>query len=165
MIFDLREKLLKRAADRHNRTREEVTDKVRERWGDLLGEQKVYVQRMSGMARDLWETQRVSTVFSPDGKQLRRSINLTNERARLVVKCLADESGQLLFTEADAAALGEEDAGLLDALYDVCLRLNGLDARSAEALSQNPFGAGSGAPPASSAAPPLNSLPHVTPTS
>ena len=165
MMMDLREQLLKRVVDRRKRQREDVTDRVRERWGDLLGEQKVYVQRMSGMARDLWETQRVSTVFSPDGKQLRRSINLTNERARLVVKCLADEAGQLLFTEADALALGEEDAGLLDALYDVCLRLNGLDVRAAEALAQNPFDAGSGARPANSAALPTNCSPPQTVTS
>jgi len=164
MILDLREQLLRRAVDRRNRNREDVTDRVRERWGDLLGEQKVYVQRMSGVARDLWETQRVSTIFSPDGKQLRRSINLVNERARLVVKCLADESGQLLFMEADAATLGEEDAGLLDAVYDVCLRINGLDSRSAEALSQSPFADGSGAPPASSVAPPLNYSPAAIAT-
>ena len=58
---------------------------------------------------------------------------LDNARARLLVRCLVDENGERLFTDADAAELGKTWCAPLDKLFEVAKRLNGFSTGAMEA--------------------------------
>lgn len=91
---------------------------------------KVRVAEMSGAARDAWEQSLVPTTRGA-------APNITNIRARLVAACVVDEKGRRLFTEEDAAALGEKSSVALDRVSKVAQRLNGLGADDLETARGN----------------------------
>jgi hypothetical protein len=91
----------------------------------------VYVRAMSGTERDAFEDE----TYKVNGKSV--ELNRRNGRARLLVRCLCDAEGKRLFTDADAQALGEQPAYLLDPLYAKALRLNGFTASDVEELAKN----------------------------
>ena len=96
-----------------DRTTEEVD--VPE-WGG-----SVLVLGMTGRERDAYE---VSLRDQRTGQ--RRPDALSNIRAKIVVRCVVDDDGNRLFTEADIAALGEKSAAAIDRVFDVAARLSGL---------------------------------------
>lgn len=61
----------------------------------------------------------------------------SNVRARVLVRCLRDESGALIFTDEDAAALGEKSAGPLGMLFGKVMTFSGLRKVDAEAAKKN----------------------------
>lgn len=68
--------------------------------------------------------------------------NLANMRARLVVKCLCDDAGNLLFDNeiAGAADLGKKSGLVLDRLFEVATALNGMSKKDVEELAGNSEG-------------------------
>lgn len=77
----------------------------------------VYVRVMSGRERDAFEF-----ACMEDGG----AKNQDNFRARLAVRCVCDEAGALLFTPADADALGAGNGAALSRILEVAAPLNGL---------------------------------------
>lgn len=102
---------------------EQANDRVLEcvsvpEWGG-----DVYVRNFGGEERDAWE----ASIIGKDGKILRQ-----NFRANLLVRCLCDEAGNLLFGLADVAALSKKSAVVLDRLYDVANRINACTSEAVE---------------------------------
>jgi hypothetical protein len=120
----------------------------------------VYVRTMSGTERDHFE----QTIA--DGK---KATTLTHVRARLAVKTLCDQSGNRLFGDEDADALGKKSGKVLDRLFDAAQRLNGIGDKEAENLLGNSAAGQTGnspsSSPAPSAAPSVNSSAASTPAS
>ena len=54
------------------------------------------------------------------------SQDLTNMRARLVVSCMVDESGQRIFKNSEAKALGEKNATVINRLFEEVRNLSGM---------------------------------------
>src|ERR1035437_8715941 len=88
----------------------------------------VYVSTITGTERDAFE----SAITSSEGK-----VSVENIRAKLLVRCLTDENGNRLFTDADALQLGTKSANILDRLFTVARKLNGLSKDDVEELKKN----------------------------
>jgi hypothetical protein len=91
----------------------------------------VIVRGMTGAERDAFE---VSLV---EGRGKRRDVNLRNMRAKLVAFCAVDEQGARLFADADADALGQTRADVLDCLYAVAARLSGITKEDEDELGKS----------------------------
>ncbi len=86
----------------------------------------VCVRMMTSAARDRLEAEMAA--FRGD---------MTNFRARLLVRCLCDEQGNQLFKDSDAVALGEKSAAALNRLFNVATELNNFTAAEVEAIEKN----------------------------
>jgi len=91
----------------------------------------VYVRCMTGTVKDNWENE----VYSIKGKNV--EINKENFRARLLVRVLCDENGNRIFTDSDMAILGGKSGQILDQLFTVALRINGLSHNDVDELTKN----------------------------
>lgn len=89
---------------------------------------EVYVQTMSGRARDAWE----ASIVTKDGTPV-----LEDMRAKLAVACMVDEHGATLFTPADVAALSKKSASALQRVVEVAQRLNRIGQQDLEELKGN----------------------------
>src|SRR6516162_5882027 len=56
----------------------------------------------------------------------RRQVDPANVRAKLVARCVIDDDGNRLFTDADVAELGGKSAAAVDRVYAVAARLSGM---------------------------------------
>jgi len=90
---------------------------------------KVNIRGLSASERDDYEQSLVEV--GPDGRT-RVKKTQHNVRASLVARCLVDEAGKRLFTDADVAALGEKSGAAIDALWDVARRLSGMSLEAEE---------------------------------
>ena len=72
-----------------------------------------------------------------DGKGMEAVLVQDGMRAKLLVKCLVDETGERLFTDQDAPALGAKNGAVIDKLYDVAARLSGLSEEEKQAMEGN----------------------------
>lgn len=87
----------------------------------------IYVRGMSGAERDAFEQSlMVGDKFTPD-----------NVRARLAARCICDEKGERLFSDADIVVLGAKNAAALDRVYDVAQRLSGIGKKDLDAAIKN----------------------------
>lgn len=91
----------------------------------------VSIKVMSGTERDAFE----SSIFEQKGKDIQR--NLNNLRAKLVSKCLIDDKGSRLFSDKEIEIVGKKSAKVLDRLYEVCVRINGIGQKDVEDLTKN----------------------------
>lgn len=89
---------------------------------------KVTVRGMTGIERDAFEASCI------EGKGKRREFSAKNMRAKMVAYCCIDESGQRVFSDADAVALGNVRADVLDKLFSVAQRLSGMRDEDADEL-------------------------------
>lgn len=104
----------------------------------------VYVRGMSGVERDGWETSLVV------GRGKKQRINTENVRARLLVRVLCNDKGELLFAPSDATALGGLRVDVLTKLYEVAQRLSGVSDEDIDELGNaSAPAAGSGSPTSS----------------
>jgi hypothetical protein len=109
----------------------------------------VLVRGMTGKERDAFEMSLMTS-----GRGGRREVNPVNVRAKLAARCVVDDDGNRLFTDADAAELGEKSAAAVDRVYAVAARLSGMgdtdqeDAVRDFALADGP-GSSSSSPPGS----------------
>lgn len=90
----------------------------------------VFVRTLSGAERDDWE----ASIVQQKGKAT--TYDLRNIRARLVCKCIVDESGKRVFSDHEAEVLGEKSAAALDLLFTVAQRLNALTNADVEDLGK-----------------------------
>ena len=90
----------------------------------------VYVATMTGTERDAFE----SSTVTVRGKK--KDINLNNFRARFLVKVLVDETGERIFSDADATDLGKKNSTILTRLFEVAQKLNGLGDEDVEELGK-----------------------------
>lgn len=97
-----------------------------EEWGG-----DVVVRGMRGTERDAFEV----SLFIGDGDN--KKFSADNVRAKLLARCLVDEQGSRLFTDADIVALGNKNAAVLDRLYEVAQRLCGLGTKELAAAVKN----------------------------
>jgi hypothetical protein len=89
------------------------------------------LQGMNGLQRDAFESALVT------GVGRRRTVNTQNIRAKLLVQTIIDPmTGELLFSEADADALGQVRADVLDRLFTVAQRLSGVSDKDVEELGK-----------------------------
>lgn len=104
------------------------TVSVPEWGGDVL------VKVMTGTERDAFE----SSIFEQKGKDIQK--NLGNLRAKLVSKCLVDEKGNRLFADKEIEIIGKKSAKVLDKIYEVCVKINGIGPKDVEELTKNSEG-------------------------
>jgi hypothetical protein len=64
-------------------------------------------------------------------------LNRKNFRARLLVKCVTDDTGARIFTDDEAAKLGEQPADVLDRVFAVAQQVNGMTQKDVEDLAKN----------------------------
>lgn len=88
----------------------------------------VHVRALTGTDRDAWEAENTA------GKG---KVNLVNVRARLAVRVVCDEQGNLLFTPADAAALGKKSSKALDRIFEKANQLSALRDKDVEEAAKN----------------------------
>jgi hypothetical protein len=69
------------------------------------------------------------------GKQVIQ--NMRNFRARLVVLCVVDETGQLVFHAGDIDALAGKSGSALDRIYDKAAALSGIGEKDVEDLTRD----------------------------
>ena len=91
----------------------------------------VYVRCMTGTERDAFEVE----VYTIRGKSV--EMNRENFRARLLVRVLVDEKGSRLFSDQDIGSLGAKSARVLDRLFTVAMRVNGLSRKDVDDLTKN----------------------------
>lgn len=97
-----------------------------------LGEGAVAIVRgMNGTERDSYE----AGLIVQRGK--RSSVNLDDIRAKLVARCLVNEEGQRIFSDAEVGQVGAMRADLLDRLYKVAQRLSGLSDEDVDDLGKS----------------------------
>lgn len=94
----------------------------------------VRLRSISGRQRDEFE----QSLLEQRGNE--RKINMRGARAKLIILCAVDESGQPLFTADDLRALGAKNAKPIDRLFDAAQKLVGLSDDDMEKLTEN-FGA------------------------
>jgi hypothetical protein len=101
----------------------------------------VMVRGLTGSQRDAWE----ASLTIRRGKQM--IPDMRNFRARLVVLCVVDETGALVFHEGDIDALANKSGSALDRIYDAAARLSGIGENDVEELTKDfaaePGGGGS----------------------
>lgn len=88
----------------------------------------VRVRTLTGTERDAFE----SGLVADGGKR-----NLDNLRARLLALAIVDDHGARVFTDGDAMLLGGKSAAVLDRLFDVAQRLNGIGAQAEAETEKN----------------------------
>ncbi len=83
----------------------------------------VYVRTMTGSQRDAFEAAQIKDPY--------RDI-----RARMATYTVCDESGALLFTEADIPSLGAKSVRALDKIFALACRLNGVSKEDVDELKK-----------------------------
>ncbi len=87
---------------------------------------------MSGTERDAWEDE----TYTSKGKEF--VYNRKNLRARLLVRCLLDGNGDRIFTDAEAATLGNSlPSSAIGYLSDIATELNAISKKEEEQLLKN----------------------------
>lgn len=94
---------------------------------------EVRVVGMTGTARNGYQSSLVQ--IGPDGKP--RGVNLDNQTAKLLARCLVDEDGKPLFSLKDISALGAKNGAVLERLSKVAKRLSGLQDGAVEDAAGN----------------------------
>jgi hypothetical protein len=91
----------------------------------------VRIAGMTGADRNSYQASMV--VLSPNGTVQR--LNMQDQLAKLISRCLIDESGERLFSDKDIKALSAKSGAVLDRLGDVAMRLSGLRKEDVEAAA------------------------------
>ena len=95
-------------------------------WGGV-----VRLATMDGKARDEYDAEMFRRIKrSPDEKVV--SMGTEGLSRILLVACAVDENGDRLFTEADFEALSKKAGHVVERLFKIAAKLNGLDERSEE---------------------------------
>lgn len=89
------------------------------------------LQGLTLAGRDEWE----SSVVQQRGKNV--EVNRANIRARLIVRCIVDDSGKRVLTDDDAPLIGYWPGDVGERVFTVCQRLSGLGTEDVEQLAGN----------------------------
>lgn len=93
---------------------------------ELGSDNYVIVKGLTGAQRDAYEK---AMWITRGGKR----ILADNVRAKLIVKCLVDETGTRMYQDSDAEAVGKVRGDVLERIFDACRRVSGM---SDEALEE-----------------------------
>ena len=120
-------------------------------WREVLGSEPLRVRGLTGTERDAWEA---SLLRDTPGGRGRPRMDYSDLRAKLVVRCVVDESGRRVFTDRDIGALGGKSASALQRIFEVAQRLSRLTDEDVEELTGESKGGpssanGSGSAPSS----------------
>ena len=99
-------------------------------WGQTLN-----VRTLTGNERDDFENA-VQTASKNKG-----GIDLRGLKIKLVLLTLCDEDGELLFDATDALVLNSKSSKVIDRIFQISQRLNGLTAEDTEEMLGNSDGA------------------------
>ena len=113
-------------------------------WGGHL-----FVRTMSAGERDAYEAETYD--LSKGGKSNDAKTMMANARARLLVRTLVDEEGTRLFEDSDVEALGQKSGQIVDRVFTVASKLNGLSAADVDELVGNSKSGPTGKPSSKSA--------------
>jgi hypothetical protein len=89
----------------------------------------VMIRGLTGRERDDFE----ASMMERRGKHM--VPNVANVRAKLIVKCVIDESGKRVFTDQDANEMGEHSAAAVNRIYEAASKLSGLTDEDVEELA------------------------------
>ena len=92
---------------------------------------KVKVRMMTGTERDSFE----QSIMKTEGKEIVR--DMSNMRAKLLVRTICNEEGKRIFTDKDIDLIGGKAAGAIEKVFEVAQRLNKLSASDAESSEKN----------------------------
>lgn len=124
-------------------------------WGD----EPVLIKGMTGAERDDFE------------KSVRRNgeMDLSNYRAKFLVRVIVNDNGTRIFADVDAGLLGGKSAGVLNRLWEAASQLSGMGDDEEEAAEGNSEPTGgddsSSSSPETSDAPEPSSSPESVPES
>ena len=96
-------------------------------WGGV-----VRVRGMTGTERDAFEA---SIIGSRESGNVQ--ITTDNIRAKLAARCIVNEQGVRLFSDAEIADLGRKSAQALTRVFEVAQRLSGLTQGDVDDLAKN----------------------------
>lgn len=91
----------------------------------------IYLRTLSAAERDVYETE----IFEYKKREV--IFNRLNIKARLLVRCIANEQGNRIFADNQVDALGNKSAKVLNRLFDIAQKLNGLTVEDVEELEKN----------------------------
>ncbi len=92
----------------------------------------VRLRVMTAAQRNAFQAQMVVM----DGTKI-KSINMADLQVKLLALCLVDENFEPLFTAKDLAELGKKSGIVIDRLFSVAQRINGLDEDAVERAAVN----------------------------
>lgn len=95
----------------------------------------VFVRTMSAGERDNYEAEIYD--LSKGGKANDAKSMMANARARLLVRTLVDEEGNRLFEDSDMEALGAKSGLVVDKVFTVARKVNGLSEADVDELVGN----------------------------
>jgi hypothetical protein len=90
----------------------------------------IRMKGLTGRERDEFEASMLET---KGGKQKQ---NTANFRARLLAKCIVDESGAALFHSSQIKLLGEKSAAALQRLFNKANEMSGLSEEDVDSLTE-----------------------------
>jgi hypothetical protein len=93
---------------------------------------EVYISTMTAADRDAYELSLANMQANGKAKP-----SMQNMRAKLVGRCLVDEAGERVFSEAKIVDLGKKSAKVLDKLFEVASRLNGINEADQLEIAKN----------------------------
>jgi len=88
----------------------------------------IYVREMTGTERDAFE----ASIVTMRGKN--HDVNLKGARAKLLVKTLANEAGSRMFKDGEENLVGALGADLVDKLFTVAQKVNGMSEKDVKEL-------------------------------
>lgn len=91
-------------------------------WND-----SVLIRAMSGAERDAFEM----------ANRRKGKLDLRNYRAKFLVRCIVNENGTKILTDAQAVDLGKRSSAVVDRLFTVASKLSGMDDDETEAVEGN----------------------------
>lgn len=96
-------------------------------WGPNKG---VRLKSLTGTQRDEFEAKSLIQ------KGANQKLNLTNMRSRLLVMVIVDGNGNRMFADSDVHSFGRKNAGVIDKLFTVAQKMNGMTDEDIEELSE-----------------------------
>ena len=93
---------------------------------------------ITGTDRDAYE----ASMYEMRGKEIK--LNRDDMRAKLLARAIVDESMKRIFTDADIKELGKKSAKVIDRLFTLAQRINGLTDESVKELEKNSESGGAG---------------------
>jgi len=91
----------------------------------------IFVRGLSARERDAFEASCMA------GRGKARGLNMDNVRARLLVRAICSETGERIFADHEAEALGNVPASIVDRLFTLAQQLSGLSPSDVEELAGN----------------------------
>lgn len=95
-------------------------------WGGM-----VRIAVITGTDRDAYE----ASMYEMKGKEIK--LNRDDMRAKLLARAIVDENLKRIFTDADIRELGKKSSKVIERLFTVAQRLNGMTDENIKELEKN----------------------------